>query len=133
MSELPDTSEQEAIRWLDQAREDLAAAQVIDASEGVPARLACFLAHLAGEKAIKACLIHSGRDPRRTHDLLKLRTALSDDVASRFQSDDLASLNPWTIEGRYPDDLDAAAEADAGACIEAAERVIQAARSVIHA
>ncbi len=131
MSDLPDSSEQEAVRWLSQAHGDLAGAQVIDASEGVPARLACFLAHLAGEKALKACLIHSGRDPMRTHDLLKLQGLMPVEVASRFDPSDLDTLNPWTIEGRYPDDLDAAAAAEARICIEAAERVIRAANGVI--
>ncbi len=74
MSELPDSSEQEAVRRLSQARGDLAGAQVIDASEGVPVRLACFLAIFAAEKAMKACLIHAGRDPLRTHWVAPQRT-----------------------------------------------------------
>lgn len=131
MSDLPDSSEQEAVRWLSQAHGDLAGAQVIDASEGVPARLACFLAHLAGEKAMKACLIHTGRDPMRTHDLLKLHGSMPLAVSSGFDPNDLDALNPWTIEGRYPDDLDAAAATEARICIEAAERIIRAANAVI--
>lgn len=80
---------------------------------------------------MKACLIHSGRDPIRTRDLLKLQGSMPSAVAQGFDPNDLDTLNPWTIEGRYPDDLDAAAAIEARICIEAAEHVIRAANAVI--
>ncbi len=46
----------EVRRWLNQATEDLDAASRLSTSGG-PARVVCFLSHLAAEKAIKAALI----------------------------------------------------------------------------
>ena len=57
MNELPETNAAEALRWLDQADEELLAARRLAGEADLPARIACFLAHLAAEKALKAYLI----------------------------------------------------------------------------
>ncbi|HEX2038615.1 MAG TPA: HEPN domain-containing protein [Acidimicrobiales bacterium] len=59
MGELPDDNAAEARRWLGQAVEDLTAARRIAEDPELAARLACFLAHLAAEKVLKAFLIDS--------------------------------------------------------------------------
>lgn len=53
MPELPDNNEGEARRRLAQANEDLRAARRIAEDADLADRLACFLAHLAAEKALK--------------------------------------------------------------------------------
>ena len=76
MGELPDTNGAEARRWLGQASEDLVAARRIAEDPELAARLACFLAHLAAEKALKALLIDNGVAFRKIHDLVELHLLL---------------------------------------------------------
>ncbi|MGH8907308.1 MAG: HEPN domain-containing protein [Egibacteraceae bacterium] len=96
MSGPPDAGR--ARRWLGEAAEDLEAARRIAADEELPARLACFLAHLAAEKTLKASLIDLDVPFRKTHDLIEL-------FRMEFSEADLKRLNPWAIDGRYNDHL----------------------------
>lgn len=102
MTETPPDPADEANRWLGEAHEELAVAHVLADDDRLPARAACFHAHLAAEKALKALLIL--RDVRLmfSHDLALLTGMLAADDAALFDVGDLATLNPWTIEGRYP-------------------------------
>lgn len=109
----------EADRWLHEAREELAIARVLPERDDLPARGACLHAHLAGEKAIKALLIHSDVVLRRSHDLFELVGLLPDADATVIDEDDLEVLNPWAIEGRYPADLDDIATERAAGVVEA--------------
>jgi HEPN domain-containing protein len=124
MSEAPPEAAAESRRWFTEAHEELAVADVLRADGKLPARAACFHAHLAAEKALKALIIARGIELRRTHDLAYLRTIVPIDDAGRFDVNDLAALNPWTIEGRYPADLAEAAAADVKDLAEAARRVV---------
>ena len=117
--------------WLRQAGEDLHVAREILADEASPPRLACFLAHLAAEKATKALLAASGRPVPRIHTLLALAAELPAGLQAPFDRGELEELTPWAIAGRYADEL---AEADAGMAarlVEAAERVLEAAGDAI--
>ncbi|MGH9023976.1 MAG: HEPN domain-containing protein [Acidimicrobiia bacterium] len=94
----------------------------------VPARIACFLAHLAAEKALKALLIDVGVAFPRIHNLLRLAALLPDPLQEMFDPGDLAQLNPWVIEGRYPDDaIDASADV-ANILVELAAKVLASAQ-----
>lgn len=95
----------EALRWLDEAKADLASATFQASAKDLPGRIACFLAHLAAEKALKALLISVGFPFARTHDLVALHENLPEAMRARFDPDALASLNPWAIAGRYTADL----------------------------
>lgn len=129
MSDLPDSNEAEARRWLDQAAEDLAAARVLAEHDDLPARAACFHAHLAAEKALKACLIAAGVAFKKVHDLGEILALLPSEVAGDLDPGDLALLNPWVIDGRYPGDVPDATALDAAACIAAAGRVLGVCRT----
>ena len=59
----------EADEWLQFARDDLAAARLLLAHAELPARLACFHAQEAADKAFKASLAHASIQFRKTHDL----------------------------------------------------------------
>ena len=124
MGELPDTNAAEARRWLGQAAEDLEAARRIAGDPELAARLACFLAHLAAEKALKALLIDSGIPFRKIHDLLDLRLLLPVHRQAEFDPDLLADLNGWVIDGRYADDHADATEATARRLVEDASTVL---------
>lgn len=126
MSELPDSNAAEAERWLVQADEDLRAARRIAADADLPARVACFLAHLVAEKSIKAQLIRLGVAFPKVHDLVDLRALLPGDAATHVSDQDIAILNPWSVEGRYPGDLEGATVEQAAECIASAERVLAA-------
>lgn len=124
MSEQPEPNAAEAQRWLEQAGEELRTARRVAGEDDLPSRIACFLAHLATEKALKAGLIRSGIAFTKVHDLADLRALLPTDVVVEISDADLALLNPWAIEGRYPGDIADATSSQAIACVEAADRVL---------
>lgn len=89
-------------RWIQKARDDLRWAQASfkeDVSHGV-----CFSSQQAVEKALKAFLLHQGKQPRRIHDLVAL---LEDciEIDPRFEQlvDAAATLSGYYVETRYPD------------------------------
>lgn len=125
MGELPDTNEAEARRWLGQATEELVAARRIAEDPELVPRLACFLAHLVAEKALKALLIHSGVAFRKIHDLLELRLLLPVDRQAAFDPAVLAALNGWVIDGRYADDHVDVTRETAGELVESANTVLE--------
>jgi HEPN domain-containing protein len=96
-----------------------------------PARISCFLAHLAVEKAMKAWLIGIGIPFRKVHDLAELLALLPTDSAEQLAVADLRLLNPWSILGRYPDDVSDATQTEAGACVQAAQRVLDTVADVV--
>ena len=133
MTEMPPNPANEARRWLGEAHEELAVAQVLAADERLPARAACFHAHLAAEKALKALLIVRDVKLKFSHDLALLTGMLAAEDAALFVVHDLAALNPWTIEGRYPADLADSATSEVKDLVAAARRVVHAASTVVPA
>jgi HEPN domain-containing protein len=114
----PDQSVDPARRWLRWAEEDLQLAiHVIGDSELAP-RGACTWAHQAAEKALKALLVAKDLDPPRTHDLDRLAQLAGEDVRAGLYGADLTELTRWSIEGRYPSDIEDATSADARRAIE---------------
>ena len=132
MSGPPDPNLDEARRWMAHASEDWATAKELSRDRDAPARIACFLVHLAAEKAIKAWLISLDTPFRKVHDLAELRAMLPAAAAGQLDTLDLQVLNPWSILGRYPDDVSEATKEQAAACVKAAQRVLEAAATVIH-
>jgi len=120
-----------AQRWLRWADEDLALAEHIIAGADVVARGACVFAHQAAEKALKALLILRNIDPPKLHDLDRLAQRLPNGEGSAFATIELPELTRWSMEGRYPADIDEATHADALKAIEVARRVLDVARSLI--
>ena len=84
MSELPDNNRDEAHRWLANVRDDLHALDAVLADDEAPGRIACFLAHLAIEKALKAVLIDAGVAFRKIHDVVELHAMCAAWVGSRI-------------------------------------------------
>ena len=126
MSGQPEPNLDEARRWLAQASEDLSTAERLSNDPESPARIACFLAHLSAEKSMKAWLIASGIPFRKVHDLAELLALLPADATHRLDTADLQTLNPWSVLGRYPDDVSEATDEEALACVAAAQRVLDA-------
>ena len=110
MPELPDDNYREARRWLANVEDDLHAMRAVARDPESPGRMACFLAHLVTEKALKATLIDAGVPFKKTHDLVALHAMCTQ--VGRLPGVDVATLevlDPWAVDGRYADDL---AEAD---------------------
>jgi HEPN domain-containing protein len=131
MSETPPEPADEARRWLGEAHEELTVAEVLSADVRLPARAACFHAHLAAEKALKALLLKRKVTLKRSHDLALLAGMLDADDMALFAVDDLAALNPWTIVGRYPADLADSASAEVKELVAAARRVVAASAALV--
>jgi HEPN domain-containing protein/predicted nucleotidyltransferase len=103
VSEPPDDARADARERLRRAADDLRAAQTLLSSG--PARLACFLAHLAAEKALKAMLASVGEPFPKVHDLGELADRLPPELRAGLPENELRALNPWAIEGRYGEEL----------------------------
>jgi HEPN domain-containing protein len=98
-----DETPYEAARWFKEAEEELNTTLYLEKGEGIPLRSACFHAHLAAEKALKALLVSQEVDFPRTHDLVRLESMSLTDA--QIDPDDLDLLDPWSMHGRYPGDL----------------------------
>ena len=97
----PDVEDEE-LRWLRYAREDLALAQaLLERRHPVP-RHPCWLSQQAAEKAIKAALVLSDGDPPFVHDLEALVNLLAEDWPEEVARADLEALTPWASDARYP-------------------------------
>ena len=84
----------EARRWLGEADEELIAVEVLLADARSPVRAACFDAHLAAEKALKALVIFRAVPLPKSHDLARLLQLLPSADASQLVRSDLVSLSP---------------------------------------
>ncbi len=100
MSEPSPDEVEEARRWLGEAEEELVVVEVLLADKRSPVRAACFHAHLAAEKALKALVIFRAVPLPESHDLARLVQLLPPADASQLVRSDLVRLSPWTIEGR---------------------------------
>lgn len=129
MSEPADELAALVARWLNWASEDLALARSAQADATVVPRGACAWAHQCAEKALKAAIVACGVDPPRTHSLLRLEALVAGEMRAALAAVDLAGLTRWSIEGRYPDELDEATTADATAAVEAAAAVLEIVRA----
>ena len=94
----------DARRWLRQAKDDLAAAQLM-LREGFFAQ-ACFMSHQIAEKALKALAYYRGDRHVMGHSLLELVTSLEPTYPQLSQHQELAgTLEQYYVPTRYPDAL----------------------------
>lgn len=90
--------------WVDEAKEDLVTAKALLDSKRY---LECgFFCHLAIEKMLKAVIIHNTKDRLiKSHNLIYL--AKKSGILIKLDEsmkDLIADLQPFNIEGRYPED-----------------------------
>ena len=123
----------EARRWLGEAEEELVVVEVLLADKRSPVRAACFHAHLAAEKALKALVIFRAVPLPKSHDLARLLQLLPPADASQLVRSDLVRLSPWTIEGRYPADLTEPSDDEVRSLAAASQQVVETARSLLTA
>jgi HEPN domain-containing protein len=89
-------------RWIAKADEDLAAAERLIALDDSLAAVVCFHAQQAVEKLLKALLVFASVPFARTHDVIRLAQLLPGDLAHLVPVADLAPLNRYAVEARYP-------------------------------
>ena len=88
----------------------------------------CFHAQQCAEKYLKALLaLHAVPFPK-THDLPELLFGIPQSVGVRLRPTDVAMLNRYSIEGRYPGDWEPITRADAEQAVATAQRVRDAIR-----
>jgi HEPN domain-containing protein len=112
----------EVQRWLNHARDDLAAAEI--ESDFLQPRHRCFFAQQAAEKAIKGALTFANVDFPKLHQLESLRNLLPDDWDAKHDMPPLEWLTGWAVEARYPEEFPEITHEDA-------ERAAREARAVV--
>ncbi len=114
----------DAREWLSFASADLRAAQLLLTDAAVPSRIACFHAHQAAEKAIKAVLIAESTPFRKTHDIVILVGLAPAQLATNLAAVDILVVQPWAVEGRYPGDLPDATPTEAAEVVTTAATIL---------
>ena len=120
-------------QWLAYARGDLHAADLLAADASVPGRIACFHAHQAAEKALKAALVASSTPFRKTHDIVVLAGLAPVGLVVALADIDIIMLQSWAVDGRYPGDLPDATENETKAVVRVATEVVAAVATWIDA
>ena len=95
-----------AAAWLAKADNDLLNIANNLAAENIRWDTVCFHAQQAAEKSLKALLVHHGRLPSRTHDLIALLmecTVVDPTMAGLEQN--CRPLNGYGVASRYPGDV----------------------------
>ncbi len=119
------------MRWLDYAKNDLQAAEIIFARDDVAPRTACFLSQQSAEKALKAVMVCQGLNVLKTHDLDALIERMQVKPDSVLLELDLTWLTEWSVESRYPGDWPEATKDDAKKAIEIASSVVDTCKTLV--
>ena len=115
-----------ARRWIDKADEDLTAAKRLIALDASLSAVVCFHAQQAVEKLLKALLVFAGVPFARTHDVIQLVQLLPGDLVPPIALADLAPLNRYAVEARYPIGEEPISGEEAQAAIAVSRRVREA-------
>ena len=106
--------------------DDLAAARLLLTDVELPARMACFHAQQAAEKALKASLVDAAVPFRKTHDLVVLVALQPEPVRAKVSNLDLQRLQQWEVDARYPADLPDITAGEAVAVVAIADQIVAA-------
>ena len=110
--------------WLRKAEHDVLNIENNLVAKDIPWDTVCFHAQQVAEKALKAFLVHHGRDLSKTHDLVALLAqCVACDEGLAVLESDCRKLTSYGVAARYPDDLFEPAEADGRDVVAAAYRV----------
>jgi HEPN domain-containing protein len=113
--------------WIARAQEDVLTIRSLLRAAVIPWTAVTFHAQQAAEKYLKALFIRHGRRPPRSHDLTGLLHAAREMGYPLPGLDDTcASLAPYAVEVRYPDDVAIPTERAGRAAVAAFERIVAA-------
>ncbi len=114
----------DAAAFVAKARHDLSAAELLLVREEL-ADVVCFHAQQTAEKALKAALVVTGRQPLRTHDLPRLLDELVQTDERWDQIRPLCeALSDFAVSPRYPEWELTAPGADAAEAVRSATLVL---------
>ncbi|MBE0535246.1 MAG: HEPN domain-containing protein [Phycisphaerae bacterium] len=92
-------------QWVGKADEDLRTAEhILTLEEACPFSSVCFHAQQCVEKYLKALLLSHNTPFGRTHDLVRLYDLLAEQHRRLLDVEELAVLNRYAVEARYPGD-----------------------------
>jgi len=121
-----------ARQWVEKAEHDLTTAQhTLQLKANCPFDTICFHAQQCVEKYLKALLSFHKIDFPKTHDVAELLALLPMDSRLGLRPEELAELNPYAVEGRYPGEADTEDRADAQSTIDLALKVRSAVRNAL--
>jgi HEPN domain-containing protein len=113
--------------WLSYAKSDLDAAHALLEKGDYFPRQICLLSQQAGEKALKAILVHLGINFPKTHDLDLIRELIPAGWKVKEKFPQLYDLSVWAVESRYPGHTPDVTEQEARETLQLAEAVFDAA------
>ena len=129
----PDPERADApLRWLDNARADLALARVPLPEGGLYEHL-CFHAQQAAEKALKAVLRANGVEYPFTHNVQLLIDLLPAGLSAPQTILAAADLTPYAAAARYPGEVEPVTAEERAEAVRVATIVVQWAESLLKA
>jgi HEPN domain-containing protein len=111
--------------WVEKAEHDYYAAKQLFESIDVevPFDVVCFHAQQCVEKYPKAVCISLGTPAPRIHDLSELRLLLPADLKNSIHADELAELNPYAVDIRYPGVMETVTKEDTEKALSISSRI----------
>ena len=122
-----------AVKWLRKANNDLVTARQTLLLEDCPTDTVSFHAQQAIEKSLKALLTFLNIEFPRTHDLILLKTLLSE-TEYQFENykREFAEISGYSVSSRYPDDFYEPSRADAENAFHVALEIYKKCDAIIH-
>ena len=118
------------LRWLENARADLALARVT-LPPGARYEHLCFHAQQAVEKGLKAVLLKRGVEFPFTHNLQGLLDRMPPELNVPRGVLDAVVLTPYAVTARYPGEFEPVSETDRQDAVRLAEVALQWAHDVV--
>ena len=118
--------------WVEKAEHDFRAIEGIMTLEyNCPFDAMCFHCQQACEKYLKALLTFHSIEFPKTHDLLDLFNRMPASVGLNLKGGDLAIINRYSVEPRYPGDWESFTKAESEDALTIAKTVRDAIRSAL--
>lgn len=119
-------------QWVERAEEDLTNAEhTLTLQEHCPLTTVCFHAQQCAEKYLKAFLTFRAVPFPKTHDLAELLRLVPKTGAPAMSLNEIAIINRYAIEARYPGDWEPITRAEAERAVVIARTVRSAVRCAL--
>jgi HEPN domain-containing protein len=119
-------------QWISRAEEDFINARyILSLKEDCPLGTICFHSQQCVEKYLKAMLTYDAIAFPRTHDLIELLNLFPLQNKPELALQDLAVLNRYAVEARYPGDWEPVTRQDAKEAFLAASQIRQTIRDAL--
>ena len=116
-------------QWVEKAEEDLLTAEhTLTLGEKCPFPIVCFHAQQCAEKYIKSLLVRHSVPFSKTHDLTELLLLVPEKTGIEITVTDMAVLNRYAVETRYPGNWEPITQTDAKEAVALARKVREAIR-----